>query len=324
MKNKSWLEHLAQACGIPSMISLAKHIHFTDERQTSLYVVLKFLFREMIRDKLFDRAAAVAFFFILAIPPAFIFLCTLLPYIPLQGLENTIYNLLRDIAPNQRVFHLVRNVIYDFLHTPRTGLLSFAFLFSIISSSTGVLSIMRSFDKAYPGFKRRSFLQSRITAIKITLLLILMVLACLVLILAQRAILNFVFESMGIHSQLIRLAINVMRWLLIIALFFTIYSLIYKYGPYTEQPWKFITPGSWLSTILTIITTLGFSYYVNHFNSYNRIYGSIGTVLVLMIWVYLNSIILLLGFELNTSIRLAGLFEQEEKQKSTVTSSQDE
>lgn len=322
MKNKSRLKYIAQACGIPLAVRLIKQLHFKDERQTSLYLVLKFLLHEIIRDKLFDRAAAVAFFFILAIPPAFIFLCTLLPYIPLSGLENTIYNLLRDIAPNQRVFHLVRNVIYDFLHTPRTGLLSFAFLFSIISSSTGVLSIMRSFDKTYPGFKKRTFLQSRITAIKITLLLILMVLTCLILILAQRVVLNYIFEAIGIHSQMIRLAINIMRWLLIIGLFFTIYSLIYKYGPYTEQRWKFISPGSWLSTVLTIITTLGFSYYVNHFNSYNRIYGSIGTVLVLMIWVYLNSIILLLGFELNTSIRLAALFERDEDDN--INSSPDE
>lgn len=319
MKNKSWLQHIAEASGIPLAVRLTKKIYFADERHTSLYVVLKFLFREIIRDKLFDRAAAVAFFFILAIPPAFIFLCTLLPYIPLQGLENTIYNLLRDIAPNQRVFHLVRNVIYDFLHTPRTGLLSFSFLFSIISSSTGVLSILRSFDKAYPGFKKRSFLQSRITAIKITMLLILMVLICLVLIVAQRTVLNYAFETIGIHSQTVRLAVNVMRWLLIVSLFFTIYSLIYKYGPYTEQRWKFITPGSWLSTALTIITTLGFSYYVNHFNNYNRIYGSIGTVLVMMIWVYLNSIILLLGFELNMSIRLAGLFEEKDKKEEEKT-----
>ncbi|MCL6524596.1 MAG: YihY/virulence factor BrkB family protein [Thermoflavifilum sp.] len=304
MKRFNWIKKNYVYLGIQQCVRLCNYIYLQTHPRISLYDISRFLFREIVRDKLFDKAAAVAFFFILAIPPGFIFLCTLLPYIPLKGLENSIYTLLHDITPNQRIYQLVRNVIYDFLHTPRAGLLSFSFLFSIISSSTGVLSIMRSFEKTYPGFKKRSFLQSRITAIKITSLLILLVLGCLILIVAQRIILKYVFEALGIHSQLIRIIVDVVRWILILMLFFTIYSLIYTYGPYTDQRWKFVTPGSWFSTLLTIVTTLGFSYYVNHFNSYNRIYGSIGTILVMMIWVYLNSIILLLGFELNASLRI--------------------
>jgi len=113
---------------------------------------------------------------------------------------------------------------------------------------------------------------------------------------------QFVFES---KSKLWIYLIQVSRWLIVVVLYFTTVSILYRYGPAHKQKWKFLSPGSILATFLAVLTSLGFSFYIDHFSAYNKIYGSIGTLIVVMIWLYFNSMIVLLGFELNASIDLS-------------------
>ncbi|HEX5552187.1 MAG TPA: YihY/virulence factor BrkB family protein, partial [Chitinophagaceae bacterium] len=230
------------------------------------------------------------------------FLFTLLPYIPLENLESTLYVLVRDLTPNQNTYHIVRGVIYDFLHTQRTGLLSFAFVLAIFYSSSAVLGILRSFNKDHPVFKKRNVIQQRWMAIKLNCLLILLLLVSICLLVAQSSIFRNLLGSLHLTSEAVKLFIGLVRWIIIVLLFFTIISLVYTYGPAIKKRWKFISAGSTMATFLTILSTLGFSYYVNNFSSYNRIYGSIGSIIVLMVWIYINSFVLLIGFELNASI----------------------
>ncbi|GAA4311972.1 YihY/virulence factor BrkB family protein [Compostibacter hankyongensis] len=269
-----------------------------------LYDAISFFFQEIKKDRLTDRAAAISFNFLLAIPPTCMFLFTLLPYIPLKNTESTIYQVLADITPNMSTYQIIHDVVYDFLNTQRTGLLSLAFFLGIFSSSNAVIGIMHSFDKGHITFRTRTAFQRRWMAIRLTLLLLLVVVVSLCLIIGQRAIFQYLFDWLGVTNTLFIFSVNLTRWLIIILLFFTIISAIYTYGPATQKRWKFITAGSTLATILIILTTLGFSYFVNHFNSYNRIYGSIGSILVLMLWIFLNSLVLLIGFELNASIEM--------------------
>jgi membrane protein len=95
------------------------------------------------------------------------------------------------------------------------------------------------------------------------------------------------------------------RWLIILVIFFTSICILYRYGPANKRKWKFINPGSILATSLAILTSIGFTYYTNNFSSYNTVYGAIGTLIVVMIYLYLNSMILLIGFELNASVDLS-------------------
>lgn len=269
-----------------------------------LYLIVKVFAREITNGKLIDRAASISFFFLLAIPPTFIFLFTLLPFFHLGVLENTLFGLIKAIAPNKNTYNLLKKIIFDLLHTHRNGLLSFGFILGIFSSTSGVLGIMRSFDKNHSSFKRRNFFQKRLVALKITSWLVTLFITSLLLILAQNIVFDLAYKWIGFHSNFIRFVVGFVRWIIIIVLFFTMFSLVYTYGPSVKKRWRFLSIGSTIATTLTILTTLGFSYYVNHFNSYNRIYGSIGTVLVVMIWIYLNSLVLLIGFELNASIRI--------------------
>lgn len=267
-----------------------------------LYDVIIFFLKETARESLVERAAAMSFNFLLAIPPFFIFILTLVPYIPLQNIEPTLYDLAESLTPNYSSYIVVRDMIHDFLYTQRNTLLSFSFILSFYYSSNGVMGMLNSFDKMLPGFNQRTWWQTRLTALKLTIFLVLLLLVTVALIITQGAILKLIMQELNIRDSFSQFIIGLVRWTLIILLFFSIISVIYRFGPATKKKWKFISAGSTFATISMIVVTLGFSFYVTNFAQYNQIYGSIGTILVIMLVVYFNSFILLVGFELNTSI----------------------
>ncbi|WP_346319523.1 YihY/virulence factor BrkB family protein [Chitinophaga sp. YIM B06452] len=267
-----------------------------------LYDVIVFFLKETAKESLTERAAAISFNFLLAIPPFFIFLFTLVPFIPLQNVEPTLYDLAESLTPNYNSYIIVRDMIHDFLYTQRNTLLSFAFILSFYYSSNGVMGMLRSFDKLLPGFKQRTWWQTRLTALMLTVFLVLLLLVTVALIIMQGTILKMILQKLAIADAVSQFSIGLVRWALIVLLFFSIISVIYRWGPATKKKWKFISAGSTFATISMIVVTLGFSFWVTNFAQYNQIYGSIGTILVLMLVVYFNSFILLIGFELNTSI----------------------
>ncbi|RPD38339.1 YihY/virulence factor BrkB family protein [Chitinophaga barathri] len=267
-----------------------------------LYDVIVFFLKETAKESLTERAAAISFNFLLAIPPFFIFLFTLVPFIPLQNVEPTLYDLAESLTPNYNSYIIVRDMIHDFLYTQRNTLLSLSFVLSFYYSSNGVMGMLHSFDKLLPGFKQRTWWQTRLTALMLTVFLVLLLLVTVTLIIMQGTVLKMVLEKIGIAETISQFSIGLVRWLLIVLLFFSIISVIYRWGPATKKKWKFISAGSTFATISMIVVTLGFSVWVTNFAQYNQIYGSIGTILVLMLVVYFNSFILLIGFELNTSI----------------------
>ncbi len=289
-KPVQWLVHKSKSLVLPGFEGIP------------LYDVIVFFLKETARESLVERAAAISFNFLLAIPPFFIFLFTLVPFIPLQNIEPTLYDLAKAVTPNENTYQIVREMIHDFLYTHRNTLLSFAFILSFYYSSNGVMGMLRSFDKLLPGFNQRLWWQTRLTALKLTVFLVVLLLATVALIIMQGTIMKWVFESLNIRDSFSQLALLAARWLLIILLFFSIISVIYRFGPATKKKWKFISAGSTFATVSMIVVTLGFSFWVTNFAQYNQIYGSIGTVLILMLVVYFNSFILLIGFELNTSI----------------------
>ncbi|MEZ2445545.1 YihY/virulence factor BrkB family protein [Chitinophaga sp. RCC_12] len=282
-----------------------------------LYDVLKHFGQETKSRGLGDRARAISFNFLLAIPPFFIFLFTLVPYIPVQNIEPTLYDLAEDLTPNYNTYMIVRGMIHDFLYTHRNGLLSIAFLMGFFYSSNGVMGILRSFSKIQgAGFRKRKWWQNRLIALQLTAILVFLLLITVALIIAQGATLRWLFNIIGIHSTLLRNVIDIARWVLIIMLFYSVNAVLYRIGAATTTRWKFITAGAAVATICMILVTVGFSWFVNNFGNYNKIYGSIGTILVLMLWVFFNSFILLVGFELNASIRTISDARKEAKKTS--------
>jgi membrane protein len=206
--------------------------------------------------------------------------------------------LIRDVIPGEKNNAALIEFLHDFIRRPRTGLLSVGFLLSLYFSSNAIIGIMRSFDKSYAGFRKRTQLQRRRDALRLTIILFFLIIISTLFLVAQDVVLKW----LGIEDETVRTIIRNGRWIVIIFLFLACISYIYRHAPAVHKKWKLINPGSILATFLMIVLTMSFSYWVNVFSNYNTLYGSIGTILFLMLLIYFNSLILLIGFELNVGI----------------------
>ncbi len=267
-----------------------------------LYDVTRFFVRQIRTTGLTERASAIAYNLIMALPPAFLFLFTLLPRLPFISQRNIriqLHRLINDIIPAKVHNQNIINFIDQFFSSPKVGLISVGFILSLFFASNAMMGIMRSFNKNYIGFEKRKGLHVRWMAIKLTSLLFALVLGCLLMMITQGAVLKF----FGIRSFEVRQVIYFIRWIFIVGLIFYAFAFIYKYAPAVQKRWKLLSPGSILATTLSLAASLGFSAFVNNFSNYNVLYGAIGTVIVLMSLVFINSLVLLIGFELNVSIK---------------------
>ncbi|HEV8080042.1 MAG TPA: YihY/virulence factor BrkB family protein [Chitinophagaceae bacterium] len=277
-----------------------------------LYEVMKFFGKQLRMSGLTERASAISFNFIMSIPPTCLFLFTIIPALPFvskKSLKSEIHILLDDVLPSKIHDHALVNFINSFIDNTRIGLISFSFVLSLFFASNAMMGVMRSFDKNYHGFQKRKGLNKRWVALKLTLVLFSLLLMYLMLLFTQGDILNW----LGIKDQMVKAIILSGKWLLILALIFYSFAFIYKYAPATQKRWRLLSPGAIMATFLSILTTIGFSAFLNNFDRYNVLYGSIGTIIASGTLIFLNSLVILLGFELNVSINsLRAMAQQRE------------
>ena len=275
-----------------------------------IYDVFVFIYNELRRYDLFTRSYAVAYSFFLSIFPSLIAFFTLIPifkwafiqYLP-EGdnfdiyLRSEIQRILPGVA-GERLFAFIDDVT----NNPRFGLLSFGFILAIYFASNGMLSLMRGFEKSYTKtFKKRGEIRMRLIAVMLTFQLGVLLIGAVVLIILGESLLGLFYD--WLHWDFFTgFMIQLLRWLAILLLFYFGISNIYRFGAATKRRFHIFSPGATLATILCILSSVAFSAYVNEFNTYNELYGSIGAIIVLMLWIQINSFILLVGFELNASI----------------------
>ncbi len=268
-----------------------------------VYDVANFFLKQVNKVGLGERAAAISFNLIIALPAAILFLFSLIPLFPKpDSFQKEILNLFKDITPNSSTYNLIANILNDLLEIPHAGIFSFGFILLIYYSSNAMIAIIRTFDKSIQENKG-IFMHQRWRALRLTfILLILVLISAAALFLGkerQAYLLKNLFNMRRVNRVIWW---NWVRWGTIISMVYFGIALIYKYAPSIKKRWALLSPGSILATCLTLLTTLGFSFWVNNFASYNQVYGSIGTVLIIMILIYFNSLILLIGFELNVSL----------------------
>ena len=281
------------------VIRKSKFIYLPGFHGIPLFDVVRFFFIQVQKTSLNERAASIAFNLLVAIPPACIFIFTLIPYLPIKDLMEQLYELIRDIVPGKQNHQPIIDFLQDFTSKERGDLLSVGFLLALYFSSNAMIGIMRSFNKMnYIGFSQRHAIHDRWVAIKLTLIVFLIILIAIVALVSRGAVLTW----LGIEDPTVRAFIFNVRWIVIILLFFLTISYIYRHAPAVHKKWKLINPGSILATFMMLAFTMGFSYYVTNFGNYNKLYGSIGTILILMLLIFFNSLVLLIGFELNVSI----------------------
>ena len=281
----------------------SKHIILPGFQGVPLYDVVLFFTKQMSKVGINDRAAAISFNFLMAIPAGTIFLCTLIPYMPISTqITIELLDLAKMFTPDEQTYGVIANFLNDFLNTPRSGLLSFGFLVAVYYASNAVMALMRSFNRSLHTFKHRTFVNERWTAIKLTTVLIVMLMVTITLLVTQGQLFQWLMETLQIENLFVRQLIFSIRWIIIILLILGSIGYVYKYAPAITKRWKLASPGAIFATFLVVLSTFAFSFYVNNFSSYNKIYGSIGTIMILMFLIYLNSLILLIGYELNVCI----------------------
>jgi len=266
-----------------------------------LYNVGSFVANEIDGRTMQTRAASLAFNFMLAFFPAIIFLFTLIPFVPLRNFQGKLLGLLSTILP-YNAYMAFQATIEDVVKRHNGQLLSIGFVTALYFATNGITILMRDFNKSSLVVEKRTWFKRRMIAVVLTFIISLALLVAIAVMTAGDATIAYLKSHIDSHGHFWYYIVASLRWLIVIAIFFFSISLLYRYGPANKVKWKFLNTGSIMATALAVFTSMGFSYYIDNFSSYNKIYGSIGTLLILMLWLYLNSLILLIGFELNASI----------------------
>jgi len=281
------------------LVRFGKKIKIPGLEGMSLYDVLEMYVIGIVKGALTSRAGGIAYSFFMAIFPFLLFVLTLIPYISIDGFQDGLLSLISEILP-PKTFEASQLVIQDILVNQQAGLLSFGFLVSIFLMTNGVNAIFGGFEYSYHVKEVRSVVRAYVISLGVSLVMAFFLVVTVALIIFYQIGLDKLKEQGWLDDDIFWLQIG--KVFLFVAMVFTIVSMLYHFGTKTGKHTRFFSPGAIFTTILSIFTFYLFSIYVTEFSKYNELYGSIGTLLILMLFVWLNAIILLLGFELNASI----------------------
>ncbi len=302
------------------LIERAKKISLPFFDSVPLYDVGLFFWRSIVDGAITTRASAIAFSFFIAFFPFIIFIFSLIPYIPIENFQTELFLLLQEVVPDS-TFATIEDTVTDIINVPRGGLLSLGFVMALVFSTNGLASMMSAFDATIHSINRRSWLSQRLAATLLLVILAVLLTIAITLLTGGQLLFGYLRDSGVLRDGFTLFLLNFGKWIIILLLFFFAYSFLYYMAPAKKTRWRFISAGSTLATVLSIAALGGFSYYIANFSQYNKLYGSIGTLLIILFLMYVMSLILLAGFELNASIyqaRTEGVNKahaQEEKEK---------
>lgn len=285
------------------LIALLQRIKL-GKSKVGLYDAIVIFLKKMYNDELLDRANGVAFSFTMAIFPAIIFLFTLTPFIQnfFPAVDNhEIIGFLKTILPDS-LYLAAEATISDIIGKQRGGLLSFGFVLTLILSTNGMSGLMSAFNACYKTKETRGFFKMKFIATGLIFILaVSIIISVALLVVGQQFLRDSDVSSMVAENISIDLVI-ILRFVFLYLIFQIAISSIYYFAPAVHEKWHFLSIGSVFSSLACIVASFGFSYYINNFGTYNKLYGSIGVLLVLMVWLFIISLILLVGFEMNAAI----------------------
>jgi membrane protein len=265
----------------------------------SLYDVAIFFWKGIYEGAVTSRAASISFSFFLALFPGVIFVFTLIPFIPIEGFQHELFRLMRDVLPPNS-FDAAYSTITDILTIKRGDLLGITVAAALFFATNGTLALIGNFGQTIQRLNVRGFWSQYLAAFWLTLALALLLIGGIaVLALGEVWIPTLIPGDNGIWLTALA------RWVVLLGLVLFAISLLFYYGPMRSAPWRFISPGALLATVLVWLTSYLFGIYVTDFSRYNQFYGSIGTLMIIQLWIYVNAIGLIIGFELNASMARA-------------------
>ncbi|WP_228527774.1 YihY/virulence factor BrkB family protein [Pararhodonellum marinum] len=280
-----------------------RHIHFGNPDQ-NVYDVTKIFIQQIKKDEISERASAVAFNFTVALFPLILFLLNTIPYIEFFFPELTTENILMFIEQfiPKSIYEEAEATIEDIVGKPRQGLLSFGFFLALFLATNGIVSLMSSFNAVYKTKENRSFFITRLIAVGLILILVLSICAAvLVMIFGGRFLVYFTDLGL-VPNNFSYFLVAFLRFFALLLLFMIATAFIFRFAPAVHDKWRFFSVGSVTAGLLITLAFYGFSYYLNNFATYNRLYGSIGAMIAVMLWLLITSYIILICFEINVSL----------------------
>lgn len=278
-------------------------MHYGD-KQVSLHETLMLLLHHLRSEDIDTKATSVAFKFTLALFPATIFLFTLVPYVPVENLSIQVLDFIERSIPSQ-FYDALYPTLQDIATRKRGSLLSFGFLLALYFSTSGMVGLMVAFNNRSHETENRSWWQVRLTATLLTVMLAIVFLLVVFVLVLGTIILDFLAEHTFLTTGITGFLILILRYLLVALLFFISISSVYFFAPTVRRQWKFLSPGAVIATALCLLASGLYSYYLNHFFASDRLYGSLAAFIGLMLWFYIVSLLLIIGFEINMSVSKA-------------------
>lgn len=285
------------------LLAMSKTISLPLFDDLPLFYVLRFFFRSMINGDILNKAASMAFSFFLALFPALIFIFSLIPYIPIENFQENLMANIKLILPGP-AYDFTASTIEELVLNSHFDLLSFGFITMLFFASNGVNTTIDNFNNSILVENKRSWLSQRFTAFWMVALLGSLVIVSMLMLFFGKTILQFLAHQ-EMMSWAIAKMLTFLNYVIVVAFIYFTVSFFYYFGPNKKSRWKFFSAGSSLATLFIIIVSSIFENYINAFGTYNKLYGSLGAIMVIMLWFYFNSVIFLIGFELNTSLKRA-------------------
>jgi membrane protein len=289
---------------VVKILQVSQRITLPGFEGVPLYDVAVFFIRGLTEGYITSRAAAISYSVFLAIFPFLILLFTIIPFIPIENFQQQLLGIIQDFLP-ELAYDSVKETIIDIVTRPRSSLLILNLILTLYFSTNGVNSLIEAFNNTYHTVETRSSFKQYLASIVIVLINSFLLIIAIGLMTFGSSLLSWLLPQSTQNSFSVLLLLQVLRWLIILGLLLMAISLVYYLAPVKQKSFRFFSAGSLLATFLIVITTLGFNYYVDNFSSYNAFYGSLGTLMIVLVWIYINAISLILGFELNASIRIA-------------------
>ncbi len=286
------------------LISVSKRIVLPGFNGLPIYNVAVFFIRGLTEGYITTRAAAISYSLFLAIFPFLIFLFNIIPFIPIDNFQQSLMGIIKDFMPGM-AFGSVEETIIDIVTRPRSSLLILNLILTLYFSTNGANSLIQAFNNTYHDLESRTSVRQYMISIVIVLINSLLLIIAIGLITFGPSLISWFLPDAIQDNPVVIFLLGLLRWFIILGLMLMAISFLYYLAPVRQKTFHFFSAGAMLATLLIVITTLGFNFYVDNFSSYNALYGSLGTLMIVLVWIYIHSISLLVGFELNASIHTA-------------------
>jgi membrane protein len=287
-----------------AVVIILKRIKPWGFRGLSLYQVSRFFIEGLQKGAITTRAAAIAFRLFLAFFPLLIVLLSLIPYIPVENFQENLFNQIRDFFPGD-TFQLVESTLDDLINKTHSTVLSIGFVLVLYYASNSINALLIGFNGSYHLDQKGNALIMRVFSFILLLILGILIVVAIVLIMFSGKGIAYLKEAEILPDGGIVFLLNLARWIISVALVYFSITMLFNVGETGRKKWKWFTAGAAFSTALFILGSLAFAWFVSNMAQFNKLYGSIGTLIVFLIWIDFNAFILLLGFDLNTSIKRA-------------------